>query len=67
MDWGFEHLAEEVFYVHKSKPGSEHILCSTTNGEDPNCSDKYLLDLDVLDHVEYMGYDFITNIGLCLI
>lgn len=50
MSWGFHHLAIEVFYVHSSKPKKEHMICNLT-GEDPDCSDKYALDLNVLDHV----------------
>ncbi|KRX00049.1 hypothetical protein PPERSA_07246 [Pseudocohnilembus persalinus] len=66
-DFGFYHSTQEIFYVHSSDPNKEHIICSDSNGEDPNCSDKYKADIDVNDHVFYEGWDYVYNIGLCII
>ncbi|KRX00063.1 hypothetical protein PPERSA_07260 [Pseudocohnilembus persalinus] len=65
--FGFFHPAQEIFYDKSSDPSKSHTLCSTTNGEDPTCSDKYKLDTNVVDHVFYEGWDYVYNIGLCII
>jgi len=64
MNLGFHHLAIEVFYVNSSKPNKEHIICNLT-GEDPDCSNRYLLDINVLDHLYYEGYSYGINIPKC--
>lgn len=42
------------------------MLCNMS-GEDPECSDRYWLDINVLDHLEYEGWNFLINIAKCLI
>ncbi len=57
-------MPHEVFYAHN--PNDTYTVCDGS-GEDPNCSDKYLADLDVLDHLDYMGFDFTSNYLSCKI
>ena len=52
FDWGFRHLDTEIFYAD-----SNYIICN--KGEDPNCSNKYQVDINVLDHLAYMGKSMI--------
>ena len=61
-DFGFHHMALEVFY--KSNPNGSHQLCDGS-GEDPNCSDQYLTDLNINDHLDYMGFNFDDNYLSC--
>ena len=59
MKKGYHHISHEVYYPND--PNSTYIICNGS-GEDPNCRDKYGLDLIfVADHLDYMGYDFTTN------
>ncbi len=58
---GFKHPVREVFYTGKSK----YKLCSTTDSEDKTCCDKYALDVNVLDHLSYLGFDFAVDILAC--
>ena len=60
---GFKHTLREVFY-DKSGTGG-YTLCSATNPEDPNCSDKYDFDVNLLDHLTYLGFDFSVDIVDC--
>lgn len=55
---GYWHMTLEVFYAHD--PNGTYVICDGS-GEDPHCSDKYLTDLNVLDHLDYMGFDFTSN------
>ena len=61
-DFGFYHMATEVFY--KSEPNGTYIVCDGS-GEDENCSDGFLTDLWVPDHLDYMGFSFTKNIVQC--
>lgn len=58
--WGFHHLETEVFYESNSK----FKVCDET-GEDKTCSNKYELDLNVLDHLTYFGQDYAAEVLLC--
>lgn len=58
---GFHHFPYEVFYV---KDYSDYTICSAS-GEDQDCSDKYAVNVDVLDHLNYLGFDFTTNFLNC--
>lgn len=62
-DWGFLHLNTEVFYKGFNREG--HVICNDTTGEDKNCSDKYKVDGNVLDHVSYYDIDFSGIILAC--
>jgi len=53
-DWGFVHVDREVFYNEAS---SAYTICKS--GEDPNCSNGYL-DINVLDHLTYMGKEMVA-------
>lgn len=60
--FGFHHMALEIFY--KSHPNGTYQVCDGS-GEDPNCSDQYLADLDINDHLDYMGFSFDDNYLSC--
>jgi hypothetical protein len=60
----FHHMPYEVFYIKEDY--NEWQLCSF-EGEDPNCSDKYVANLDVADHLHYLGFDFTTNWFSCYV
>ena len=63
-DWGFLHLQTEIFYHGKVKDGFK--VCNDESGkEDKTCCDKYLADLDVLDHVSYMDIDYTEIVLAC--
>jgi hypothetical protein len=62
-DWGFLHVNREIFYKSKVKDG--HVVCNDLSGEDKNCSDKYLADVDVQDHISYFDIDFAGIIVTC--
>jgi len=55
--WGFHQNPIEVFYNQKQ---TSYKLCNLS-GEDSSCSDQYLLDSDVFDHLNYVGFDFTSN------
>jgi len=57
-DWGFHHMPYEVFYTQDNYSDSK--VCNA-EGEDATCSDQYKVDINVLDHLHYMGFDFTTN------
>uniref|UniRef100_A0A6B2LEG4 Fungal lipase-type domain-containing protein n=1 Tax=Arcella intermedia TaxID=1963864 RepID=A0A6B2LEG4_9EUKA len=61
--FGFVHNPQEVFY---NDDQSSYTLCSSTNGEDPSCSDQFVLDADIPDHLNYIGFDFVSNYLSCL-
>jgi len=46
----------EVWYDNSMVPGSSYDFCSTTNGEDPTCSDSQV-DLSIPDHLVYFGLE----------
>lgn len=60
-NWGFHHMPYEIFYVEKH---TEWKLCNF-EGEDKSCSDQYLADVNVDNHLHYMGMDFTTNYLSC--
>jgi len=54
---GFRHTPVEVFY---DQAQAKYTVCDNS-GEDPKCSDKYLADLNVLDHLNYLHFDYTSN------
>jgi hypothetical protein len=62
-DWGFLHVNTEVFYKGTVKQGG--YICHDESGEDKNCSNQYLLDVNVLDHTSYYDIDFAGIIVAC--
>lgn len=48
---GFRHAATEVFFAGDTH---SHTVCNGS-GEDPKCSNHYLLDYSVHDHLHYYG------------
>jgi len=52
QSFGFTHVVEEAWY---SEDFSSYTACSTTDGEDPNCSDSVGLPISVSDHLEYFN------------
>eukprot|EP01035_Chromulina_nebulosa_P023537 gene23537-30518_t len=55
--WQFHHMPYEVFY---ERDYNSYTICSV-EGEDSKCSDQYLADLDVANHLNYLDFDFTTN------
>jgi predicted lipase len=51
---GFRHMATEVFYPTDDSLG--YHICDGS-GEDPKCSNRNKLDLDVADHLHYLGVE----------
>ena len=58
---GFHHMAYEVFYTSDY---NDYIVCSI-EGEDENCSDQYAVDLNVDNHLWYMGFSITENYLSC--
>eukprot|EP00428_Durinskia_dybowskii_P083447 CAMPEP_0170420110 /NCGR_PEP_ID=MMETSP0117_2-20130122/35164_1 /TAXON_ID=400756 /ORGANISM="Durinskia baltica, Strain CSIRO CS-38" /LENGTH=222 /DNA_ID=CAMNT_0010678519 /DNA_START=248 /DNA_END=916 /DNA_ORIENTATION=- len=59
--FGFHHMPYEVFYTSDYK---DWKLCDF-DGEDSSCSDQYEVDLDVVNHLNYLDFDFTTNYLSC--
>eukprot|EP01006_Ploeotia_vitrea_P020319 TRINITY_DN52590_c0_g1_i1.p1 TRINITY_DN52590_c0_g1~~TRINITY_DN52590_c0_g1_i1.p1 ORF type:complete len:295 (+),score=32.45 TRINITY_DN52590_c0_g1_i1:3-887(+) len=58
----FEHAPQEIW-----NNGKKYIQCSTSNGEDPHCSDSVNpLLLNIFDHASYMGNNWLLG-GTCAI
>jgi hypothetical protein len=53
---GFQHMPTEIFY--KDSP-DQYQVC--VGPEDDTCSDQYLADLLITDHLNYCGMDFTAN------
>lgn len=51
-DFGYHHAPTEIW---NNASNSSCVQCSSTNGEDPKCSDS-LHVLNPLDHLTYLGY-----------
>lgn len=62
IDLGFWHTSQEIWYTEDNKSFKQ---CSIVNGEDTSCSDSLILDLDIIDHVTYLGQDFTKNFLQC--
>jgi hypothetical protein len=58
----FQHPTTEVFYQERDSTGS-YKICE--GQEDPTCSDKFLVDINLLNHLHYVGFDFISNYLAC--
>lgn len=57
----YEHAPQEIWQTSNSPVTLK--TCSTTNGEDPNCSDSTpFWGFDVLDHALYMGHNALDGI-----
>eukprot|EP01083_Nonionella_stella_P175213 609506_1 len=56
------HVAAEVFYQTDSN--GSYVVCDGS-GEDKQCSAMFWMDVNVLNHLEYMGYDFTKNYLAC--
>lgn len=41
-------------------------MCNLS-GEDKNCSNRYAVDLNVIDHLYYEGYNYGKNIAMCIL
>ncbi len=63
MEWGFEHIQTEIFYEGDLKKG--YKICNDAVTEDKACSDKYNVDLGVVDHLTYYDIDFAGIILAC--
>jgi len=59
---GFVHTPTEIFYTENNL---NFTICSTSSGEDIKCSDQFVADLDVNDHLQYINFNFVTNYLAC--
>ena len=51
--------------VYYNLLNSEYLVCDPANGEDPRGADQWLLDVNVADHLTYLGFDFTANYLIC--
>jgi hypothetical protein len=61
----FHHTTTEVFYDERDSTG-KYVVCAES--EDMSCSDQFdtaFLDTSVVDHLFYVGFDFVTNYLTC--
>jgi hypothetical protein len=58
---GFVQAPTEIFYNSNS---TSYTVCNSS-GEDPTCSDQFVLDGDVDDHLFYVDFDFVSNYLSC--
>lgn len=64
LEFSFLHVIHEIFY--KGNFHSSYRTCTDTlTKEDPQCSDQYLVDPNVLDHTTYYDIDFAGLILAC--
>jgi hypothetical protein len=61
--FGFRHHPLEIFYPDASD--GDFVICDGS-GEDGSCSKRYLF-YNPLDHLSYMGYDWLDNYISCLL
>lgn len=61
-DMGFKHMGTEVYYLGASN--GTYQVCDSS-GEDPTCSDGNLLDLNLMDHLDYLGVNLILTYLTC--
>jgi hypothetical protein len=59
----FAHSTQEIYYEQIKSLG-KYKKCSLTTGEDYTCSDKHV-DLNLLMHLKYLGFDFKVNYLEC--
>lgn len=52
---GYHHISTEVYYP-ETYAGESSLKVCDGSGEDKTCADQHLLDLDVADHLNYLGY-----------
>lgn len=62
MDMGYRHAAREYFLQQDWSPpqGNHSVTVCNGSGEDPNCSDQFLIDYDIDDHLHYFDYSLET-------
>lgn len=41
-----------------------HAVCDGS-GEDPTCSNAHAVDVNIVDHLEYVGFDMVSNYLFC--
>jgi hypothetical protein len=51
----------QVFYIHQYKGPNSLKVCDST-GEDATCSDQYVFDIDVSDHLNYLDMTLSSSI-----
>ena len=56
----FHHPSTEVFYSQLNSLG-DYKVCTDPSGEDKKCSNKFLLDVNIFNHLDYVGFNFIDN------
>lgn len=63
-DFGFTHVPHEIFYHATVKDGFKTCTDSGSK-EDGTCSDKYVADVMVTDHLTYYDIDYAGIILAC--
>ena len=57
--YGYRHFYTEVYYENDAN--GTHKICDGS-GEDKTCRDRYGVDLlHITDHLDYMGFNYVTN------
>lgn len=59
--FGYHHMPYEVFYTFHY----ENWKVCSYDGEDSACSDQYFANLDVVNHLNYLDFDFTSNWFSC--
>lgn len=62
IELGFWHPSQEIWYKEDNKSFKK---CDLYNGEDSTCSNSLLIDLDIIDHITYLGQDFTKHVLQC--
>ena len=62
QSFGFEHILAEIFYPQAGNH-SNYTICH--GDEDVTCSDQYALDVDVNDHLNYLGVKMVDQYLKC--
>mmetsp|Transcript_23793 Transcript_23793/g.39765 ORF Transcript_23793/g.39765 Transcript_23793/m.39765 type:complete len:292 (-) Transcript_23793:206-1081(-) len=61
IEFDFHHIPYEVFYTEDY---NDYTLCSF-EGEDESCADQYTVAVDLVNHLNYLDFDFTTNYLSC--
>jgi len=57
----FRHIETEVWFPTSNM--TDFMICNQGDGEDPNCSDSIpIIELNPIDHLTYMGFDFVDGL-----
>jgi hypothetical protein len=51
-EFGYRHIPQEIW---QKSDTLAFVQCDPTNGEDQTCSNSDLLNVNILDHLHYLG------------